>query len=166
MKLRLLAMDPQSRREASERICRSIRDTPAWANATRVCAFLPMPSEPQIQSLWGPAATRSFCFPRVCGDALELIRIADPARLAGADWQLADFADAPIVAPESVELFLVPGLAFTRDGRRLGRGRGHYDRLLARLPRIARIGVCFACQLVDELPTDPHDQSVDEVAAG
>ncbi len=166
MKTRLLAMSVQSRCEASERICRAIENTHAWQQATLVCAFLPLPSEPQIQPLWDLASGPAFCFPRVRGLELELIRINDRAHLAAADWKLAAFSDATIVAPESVDLILVPGLAFTRDGHRLGRGRGYYDRLLARLPRTKRIGVCFECQLVDDIPTEPHDMRVDEIVTG
>ena len=166
MKTRLLATGVQSRCEASERICRAVLQTDAWQRAALVCAFLPLPSEPQIQPLWASASGPAFCFPRVRGLDLELIRIEDDARLATADWKLDAFSDAPIVAPETVDLILVPGLAFTRDGHRLGRGRGYYDRLLARLPRTASIGVCYECQLVEDLPTEAHDMRVDEVVSG
>jgi 5-formyltetrahydrofolate cyclo-ligase len=55
-------------------------------------------------------------------------------------------------------------MAFTKDGHRLGRGRGYYDRLLATLPATTlRIGVCFRCQLIDNIPSEPHDESVDLV---
>ena len=167
MKTRLHAMSAQSRREASERICRAIRLTSAWEKATLVCAFLPLPSEPQIQPLWAAAAGPAFCFPRVRGVELQLIQIENRAHLAAADWKLEAFADSPLVAPESVDLILVPGLAFTRDGRRLGRGGGYYDRLLARLPAATvKLGVCFAPQLLPDLPTDLHDMRVDEIVTG
>jgi 5-formyltetrahydrofolate cyclo-ligase len=58
----------------------------------------------------------------------------------------------------------VPGLAFTRKGLRLGRGGGYYDRYLAALPPTTlKIGVCFALQLVDAMPTEPHDQRMNAV---
>ena len=167
MKTRLLAMSAPSRRDASERICRAIRLTPAWGKSTLVCAFLPLPSEPQIQPLWAAASGPAFCFPRVRGVELELIQIENRAHLAAADWKLAAFADSPIVAPETVDLILVPGIAFTRDGHRLGRGGGYYDRLLARLPAsTVKLGVCFEPQLLADIPTDPHDMRVDEIVSG
>ena len=59
---------------------------------------------------------------------------------------------------------LVPGLAFDDAGRRLGRGGGFYDRLLAELPaETRRIGVCFDEQRVDVIPVEQHDQCVDVV---
>ena len=69
------------------------------------------------------------------------------------------------VDPAELDVVVVPGLAFTRDGRRLGQGGGHYDRFLTRLrPDCVTIGACFAEQLVDDLPTEPHDTTVDHVA--
>ena len=57
-----------------------------------------------------------------------------------------------------------PGLAFTADGRRLGQGGGHYDRFLPRLRAgCVTIGAAFAEQLVDDLPTEPHDVRLDLV---
>jgi len=69
------------------------------------------------------------------------------------------------VLPDAV---LVPGLAFTPRGDRLGRGKGYYDRFLAALPdSVATIGVCFSIQLVKDLPAHPsRDQRVRFVVAG
>ena len=59
---------------------------------------------------------------------------------------------------------IVPGLAFTRRGDRLGQGGGWYDRVLAGVrDDCVTIGVAFAPQLVDELPVEPHDRPVDLV---
>lgn len=62
------------------------------------------------------------------------------------------------IAPNRVDLFVVPGLAFDRNGGRLGYGRGHYDRLLtAAHDESVFVGVAFHCQLVDGIPLEPHD---------
>lgn len=60
-------------------------------------------------------------------------------------------------------VIITPGMAFTPDGRRLGRGRGFYDRAFATLPNAIRIGVGFQCQLLDDLPTEPHDTSLHHI---
>jgi 5-formyltetrahydrofolate cyclo-ligase len=66
------------------------------------------------------------------------------------------------VDPETIELIVVPGLAFDRRGRRLGRGGGFYDRFLAQPGCTAlRVGVAFDQQLTETIPTDAHDQPVD-----
>ncbi len=69
------------------------------------------------------------------------------------------------VAPEDVDVWIVPGLAFKRDGRRLGYGGGWYDRLLAKArPKALIVGVAYEFQVLkdlEELPQDPHDRRVD-----
>lgn len=64
---------------------------------------------------------------------------------------------------ESIDVAVIPGMAFDRSGNRLGRGKGYYDRFLARLPHIYIIGVCYDFQLLDEIPAEIHDRKVDEV---
>lgn len=65
----------------------------------------------------------------------------------------------------SIDLAVIPGVAFDRHGNRLGRGRGYYDRLLARLGRVGvpTIGVCFDFQKLDAIPAETHDIAVSEV---
>ncbi len=77
-------------------------------------------------------------------------------------YGLLEPAEGEPVAPETIELILVPGLAFDRRGRRLGRGGGFYDRFLAQPGCTARrLGVAYHQQLTEAIPTDAHDQPVD-----
>ena len=59
--------------------------------------------------------------------------------------------------------FRVPGLGFTKSGSRLGRGSGHYDKLLYKNPSVLKIGVCHDFQIVDYIPEEDHDISMDYV---
>jgi 5,10-methenyltetrahydrofolate synthetase len=70
-------------------------------------------------------------------------------------------ASQPICPPEKTAAILIPGLAFTRDGHRLGRGAGFYDRFLTRYPEALRIGVAFEEQITNHLPVDAWDISLD-----
>lgn len=64
--------------------------------------------------------------------------------------------------PQKIDVVLLPGLAFDRKGRRLGYGAGYYDRFLPRLRKdCVKIGLCFALQIFDEIPHEPHDVQVD-----
>lgn len=66
--------------------------------------------------------------------------------------------------PTAVDVVIVPGVAFTPDGARLGQGGGWYDRFLAAVrPDCTSIGVGFDPQLVDVLPTEPHDIRLDSI---
>ena len=61
-----------------------------------------------------------------------------------------------------IDVMIVPGVAFGRDGARLGRGKGFYDRYLARKGfRAESVGVCLDFQLFDTLPMEPHDRVMD-----
>lgn len=75
-------------------------------------------------------------------------------------------ADAPTVADGDIGAVLVPGLCFDRNGDRLGRGAGYYDRFLARLePSVLRIGIT-AEMVVERLPTDGHDVAMSHLVFG
>lgn len=66
--------------------------------------------------------------------------------------------------PSRIDVVVVPALAFTAEGHRLGQGGGWYDRFLVRIPsRVLTIGVGFAEQVVDELPVEPHDVPLDVI---
>lgn len=68
---------------------------------------------------------------------------------------------------EEIDLMVVPGVAFTREGVRLGRGKGYYDRYLSREGmRAYTIGVCYECQLMEQLPCEEYDRKVAVVVAG
>ena len=67
------------------------------------------------------------------------------------------------VPREEIDAVLIPAVAFDRQGRRVGYGGGYYDRFLPEIPRAARIGAAFACQIVAEIPPDPHDVPADRI---
>ncbi|MBI3333767.1 MAG: 5-formyltetrahydrofolate cyclo-ligase [Candidatus Omnitrophica bacterium] len=68
------------------------------------------------------------------------------------------------ISPLELDLVLVPGVAFDRAGRRLGRGGGYFDRFLTKVqPEIPRVGLAFKFQLLRQLPGEPHDQPVGRV---
>ena len=71
--------------------------------------------------------------------------------------------DVP-VEPSEIDVMVLPGLAFTPDCKRLGRGKGYYDRYMSREGFHAyTIGICHTVQLLDTLPVESHDKSIDEV---
>ena len=96
--------------------------------------------------------------PRWNGTDYELVRLQDFATLVKGPHGILEPPAGPAVRPEDVRAWLVPGLAFTKDGGRLGYGGGWYDRLLCRAAQqTPKIGIAYGFQLVDELPTEPHD---------
>ena len=160
-------LPPDVRGEKSARLCEAIADSEAWRNARTVVLFAPQFREPDVDMLWDRAAGRTFGYPCVEHDRLGLYAAASLFDLQPGRWGIRE----PLAIPErainfgSIDLILVPGVAFTRAGARLGRGGGYYDRLLSGLPSgVCKIGVCFDAQIVAELPVHSHDQHVDFVA--
>ena len=104
--------------------------------------------------------------PRWNGETYELARLKglDEMNLRRGPMGIREPVDAETVPPKEVSAWIIPGLAFTRSGKRLGYGGGWYDRFLASAPKTAvRIGVAYAFQVVDDLPSEPHDIPLTDV---
>jgi len=161
-----LRLEPEERARKSADICEAITADPAWRAAHTIALFAPTAAEPDVELLWPRAAGKMLCFPRMREREIDLLHVTDLRALAASRWQLREplYDLAKVIDPGAVDLILVPGLGFTREGDRLGRGGGFYDRLLAH-PRMraVKIGVCFDVQLLETLPTEPHDARVDRV---
>lgn len=104
--------------------------------------------------------------PRWNGEAYDLAVLEgiDDSCLRVGPMSIKEPAEAKIVPPSEVMTWIVPGLAFSPDGGRLGYGGGWYDRFLAdKAPSAVTIGVARPFQRVAELPIEPHDIRLDEV---
>jgi len=109
---------------------------------------------------------RMVVAPRWNGETYELavLKGLDAQNLRRGPMGIMEPVDAEIVQSAEVDWWIVPGLAFTRDGRRLGYGGGWYDRLLAGAPKSAvKLGVAYSFQLVEDLPAEPHDITLSAV---
>lgn len=138
-----------------------------FATGMRVAVYDAQPFEVPLADFIASLTTLGAVplFPRVVKGAREL------TFHSGGDWVSGPLnlrqpsADSPRVELSDIDVFIVPGVVFTRDGRRLGRGGGYYDATLARRSPTARtIGVVFELNVVSEIPTEPHDVRVDFVA--
>jgi 5-formyltetrahydrofolate cyclo-ligase len=122
---------------------------------------LPPEAPTRSYAKWFLENGRTIALPRFAGrDAPMRYRVwrdpYDDSDLEPGPFGIAQpKADAPEAAPS---LVLLPLLAFTASGRRLGQGGGHYDRWLEAHPEVTAVGMGWDCQLVEALPLEPHDR--------
>jgi 5-formyltetrahydrofolate cyclo-ligase len=157
MQMRATLMAFSGKTTASAHLRALLREAAPWKAARVVYGFAPLRTEPDWQEN-GPG--KILAFPRATAHGLEFFTGGE--LIAGPHGAREPRGGRPAPPPD---LVLVPGLAFDSRGRRLGRGGGFYDRFLATLrpPVPLLCGVCFSCQIVPEVPAEPHDVRMDFV---
>jgi 5-formyltetrahydrofolate cyclo-ligase len=164
------ALSAEHRTAAAHAIAARIGALPSFAQARNVLLTIAFRSEwdtlPLVRAAL--AAGKTVAVPRVDDTKrmLELHAISDPVGdvVVGFRGIPEPRADAPGVEPASVDWVLVPGVAFDRSGRRVGYGGGYYDRLLPLLAAgTPRVAGAYDLQLVDDVPSAPHDVTVDAI---
>ena len=159
----------EQRRRKSRAIHRKLLRLAALRKAKLVACYVSLPYEVETRRLIQRmlALGKRVAVPKVWGASLRLFEVSDLDRdLAPGAFGVPEPTPERLrpVAPKDVDAVVVPGLAFDRRGHRLGHGLGYFDRFLARLPKTTpTIGLCFAFQLHDRLPTRPHDRAVHTV---
>lgn len=106
------------------------------------------------------AAGATLAFPRVVLRQRHLAfhRVASDSDLRISTFQIPEpDPTAPRVPIGHIALFIVPGLAFDAQGNRLGWGQGHYDITLSENPEALRVGLAYETQIIETVPTGPHD---------
>ncbi len=167
MRAVLAELDPRARRSASAAACRRLVALDAWRRAGCVMLYLPLASEIDVlpAALEAFRAGRTVCVPHVDWDRGDMapvaIRSFDDTLLEADGPGVRTPANGRPVNPETIDLVVVPALAYDTAGRRLGRGGGYYDRFLPRLRRTAvRVGLVFDRQVIEAVPAEPHDVPV------
>lgn len=178
------ALSPADRHAASQRICAQLvqvlADLPATARPT-VAVYAAMRSEVDLDTFilaaYGRGCRVAFpCMQRTgAGQTMRMRAVAEREYrsktvpfinhpVAARDADTALDARFPVVAPADIDLIVVPLVAYDAQGNRLGYGGGNYDRYLAQVrPGCRIIGVAFAAQQVDRVPTEPHDRPLPRI---
>ena len=135
-------------------------------NIRMVMAYWPLKDEVDIRPLLDRLVEqgRVVLLPKVTGDeTMEVRRYTGPDDLTEGAFHIMEPTGELFTDYDQIDMVLVPGMAFDAAGRRLGRGKGYYDRFLENCPQLYKIGVCFPFQRVAEVPSEVHDVMMDEI---
>lgn len=152
-------------REGGEslRACERLTALEQWKDADTVLLYSAIQGEvdtAQLIAQW--CGVKRIVLPLVVGDDLVLKEYHPGSLLPGYKGIMEPSVDSVTVEPSEVQMVVVPGVAFDKDCRRLGRGKGYYDRLLSRV-HCPKIGLAFDWQIVEAVPVDDWDVALDSV---
>jgi 5-formyltetrahydrofolate cyclo-ligase len=163
------AMTPEEIAVGSDAIVKRLTELARIRQASTLMVFLSYGSEVLTDTFlcWGWAEGKRIAVPLCNPEMRELI----PCRIDGfGDLESGHYGirepKPGFIRPlekKEIDVVLVPAVAFDRRGARVGYGGGYYDRFLPGVPQAARVGVAFACQIVQEIPADPYDVTVDAI---
>lgn len=171
VKERIARLTPEQREAESRSVSRRIFENLPPA-PLQICVYNAIAQEASLALLlpllWERGDT--VFLPRFSNNALTFGKIEeDTTLLKGALGILEPAIDSEAPSLEGIDVVLTPGLAFDRQGHRLGRGNGGYDRWLEKLRAVNNFvfvwGVALDCQLLGELPHEAHDQLMDAVVS-
>ena len=155
-------ISPAARNTMSAQIRDRLKEQAIWKNAGSVLFFAPLPAEPDIWPLLEEtlAGGKIAALPRFDSASNSYVagRVKNPrSGIVTGQFGIREPGASCVEIPlKRLNLVLVPGIAFDWQGRRLGRGRGFYDRLLADVDGI-KCGIAFDEQVVEEIPAGPRD---------
>ncbi len=156
------ALSASEKEERSRALTGNLISLKAYQEAKRILTYLAMPGEADLDSLIRKAlADGKEVYVPVCLAArqMEAGRLLDMEHFVKGPYGLRDLPKGySTISPEEIDLVLVPGVAGSPDGTRLGMGAGYYDRYLSKVPYEKRVLVLWDFQVVEELPSEPFDQ--------
>lgn len=159
--LRLL-MPEAERKSAAAEVFDRLEKTAAFLLADRIMMYHSLPDELSTHDFlkkW--SGKKRFYLPRVNGVNLEVLPYEE-SRLELGSFHIEEPTGNEVADPKDIEMVVVPAVAFDRKGKRLGRGKGFYDRFLSQT-KATKVGVGYEFQLLDEIPSEPHDVPMDMI---
>jgi len=152
----------------SRRIADRVTALPEFKRASVIGCFLSLPGEvdtrPILEAAWKSGKKVAMPARRDDGEYMPAWYSPDEPMTREA-FGLLQPLNPHWAKPDRFDLMLIPGVAFARNGARLGHGRGYYDRMLARLAgRLdCRVGICFTAEVLPEIPVSETDVGMDAV---
>lgn len=157
------AMTPESIESASGKLVQMFLETELYKQAKTIYGYLPYNQEVRTEPILERALAdgKKVAVPKVYGNDMKFIYLSDLKQVAPGYAGIPEpVADGP-VGDDPTALVLMPGMAFDKEGHRIGYGGGFYDKFLAAEPDHPTIALCYEFQMVAQLPTEEFDIPVD-----
>lgn len=162
----------ENKDEVSARIVQRFMDLPEYTAARTVMFYIDVRDEARTQHALPDAIAsgKRIVIPFCVDGELELFHLEAMDELMAGKYKIleprAELRDVPAkrLQPEDLDLIMVPGVAFDKQGGRTGHGKGYYDKLLQHArPDCPLVALAFECQLFAEIPMQVHDIYMDKV---
>lgn len=178
LKKKLKSMSREEKTKQSKLVTEKLFSLDAYQNCRSLSLYLSMPSEVCTNDVMDHVfkTNKALYIPHYVGDTMKMVLLRDRNdfdNLPLTPWNIKQPADDDDSRPcaldgDGLDLIVVPGLGFTRDGLRLGRGRGYYDNYFRNYEmkfgkRPLLIGLGYSCQILDDLPADELDVKIDQI---
>ncbi|WP_456456017.1 5-formyltetrahydrofolate cyclo-ligase [Thermovibrio sp.] len=149
----------------SLKIAESLKELLRKGEFTSFLFFYPIKGEPDLLGLAELFLEEGkvVAFPKVVGKEIYPVKVSSLRELSPGKFGIKEPPYTPENFLREIEVVITPGVAFDREGYRLGYGGGFYDRFFCRFPVKLKVGVCYSFQLLNSLPREPFDVPVDLV---
>ncbi|MCW3786372.1 5-formyltetrahydrofolate cyclo-ligase [Plebeiibacterium sediminum] len=160
-------LSKEERIASSMEVFKALEASPIFQNATHLLCYWSLFDELDTHYFVNKyCKNKSIYLPRVVGDEVEIVPYCGEASMEKGAFGIMEPNGSAISNYNEIDLVIVPGVAFTTDGYRMGRGGGYYDRLLPLLANATKVGVAYKCQMLNQVPIEPHDVKMDQVFWG
>ncbi len=151
--------------DISIRVCEKLLKTHEIKNATDICLYMPISNEVDVTYLMDVLRDmgKNIWLPKTIDNNMDFYIYEEDTPLKLGAFNIYEPESDNTLVPDDKTLIVAPGVAFTKDGMRLGYGGGFYDRYFAKYPSCIKLGVCYAFQIVDEIPVEDTDIRLDKI---
>lgn len=157
-------MSPEEVNRLSGQICRNLLESSLFSEAQYIYAYYPLGNEadicPVLDEAW--KSGKRVAFPKVFGETMRFFEVKSFDHLSPGTFGVMEPEEGCPVDWENPLVF-TPGVAFDRNGNRMGYGKGYYDRYFGSRPGAVMLGVAYELQVTEKIPVGVYDRVLDGV---
>jgi len=144
----------------SERVLYNLFDLPIYKSAKKIALYISIKNEVKTERIFEDSreSGKKLYLPRVEGSILRFYEVKDPTKLKSGKYGIPEpNKEYPSISTENLDLVIIPGVAFDHSGKRIGYGKGFYDRSIKKICREKRIGLAYSFQILNKIPFTKQD---------